>query len=63
VRLQIVGSGQRSVPTRDIAAELPTIADAISGGAFALDAHTVPLADVEAAWSDTDADKRIVLTP
>ena len=35
----------------------------ITGGGFALDARTVPLADVEAAWNDTDADDRIVLTP
>ncbi|SPM39792.1 NADPH:quinone reductase or related Zn-dependent oxidoreductase [Mycobacterium numidiamassiliense] len=63
VRLQIVGSGQGSVPTRDIAAELPAIASEISGGGFSLDARTVPLADVAAAWNDTDADERIVLTP
>ncbi len=63
VRLQIVGSGQGSVPTRDIAAELPTIASEISGGGFALDARAVPLVDVEAAWTDTDAEERIVLTP
>lgn len=63
VRLQIVGSGQGSVPTRDIAAELPAIANEISGGGFALDARTVPLADVEAAWNHTDTDERIVLTP
>jgi NADPH:quinone reductase-like Zn-dependent oxidoreductase len=62
-RLQIVGSGQGSVPTRDILAELPTLATEISGGGFQLDARTVPLADVEAAWSDTDTDKRIVFTP
>lgn len=63
VRLQIVGSGQGSVPTRDIAAELPAIASEISDGGFALDARTVPLADVEAAWNDTATDERIVLTP
>ena len=63
VRLQIVGSGQGSVPTRDIAAELPAIASAISSGGFTLDARTVPLADVAAAWNDTGADERIVLTP
>lgn len=63
VRLQIVGSGQGSVPTRDILAELPAIATEISSGAFEFDARTVPLADVEAAWNDTDTDQRIVITP
>jgi NADPH:quinone reductase-like Zn-dependent oxidoreductase len=63
VRLQIVGSGQGSVPTRDILAELPAIATEISGGGFELDARAVPLADVEAAWNDTDSEQRIVITP
>ncbi|BBY23932.1 hypothetical protein [Mycobacterium stomatepiae] len=63
VRLQIVGSGQGSVPTRDILAELPAIATEISSGAFEFDARTVPLADVEAAWNDTGTDQRIVITP
>jgi NADPH:quinone reductase-like Zn-dependent oxidoreductase len=63
MRLQIVGSGQGSVPARDILAELPALATEISGGGFQLDARTVPLADVEAAWNDTDAEERIVFTP
>jgi NADPH:quinone reductase-like Zn-dependent oxidoreductase len=63
VRLQIVGSGQGSVPTRDILAELPAIATEISNGGFELDARAVPLADVEAAWNDTDSGQRIVITP
>lgn len=63
VRLQIVGSGQGSVPTRDILAELPAIAAEISSGGFELEARAVPLADVEAAWNDTGARQRIVITP
>jgi NADPH:quinone reductase-like Zn-dependent oxidoreductase len=63
MRLQIVGSGQGSVPARDILAELPALATEISGGGFQLDARTVPLADVAAAWNDTDAEARIVFTP
>ena len=62
-RLQIVGSGQGSVPARDILAELPALATEISCGGFQLDARTVPLADVEAVWNDTDAEERIVFTP
>lgn len=63
VRLQIVGSGQGSVPARDILAALPEITAEIGRGAFELDTRAVPLADVEAAWNDTDADQRIVITP
>ncbi len=62
-RLQIVGSGQGSVPTRDIVAELPALAAAIADGAFRIDARPVALAEVTAAWSDTGAGQRIVLTP
>jgi NADPH:quinone reductase-like Zn-dependent oxidoreductase len=62
-RLQIVGSGQGSVPTRDILAELPALAEAITAGAFRIDARAVPLADVETAWKETDAEQRLVITP
>jgi NADPH:quinone reductase-like Zn-dependent oxidoreductase len=63
VRLQIVGSGQGSVPTRDIPAEIPALVDEITSGTFHLDARTIPLADVETAWNDTATDQWIVITP
>lgn len=63
VRLQIVGSGQGSVPTRDIVVELPALATALADGAFRVDARPVALAEVASAWSDTDARQRIVITP
>jgi NADPH:quinone reductase-like Zn-dependent oxidoreductase len=63
VRLQIVGSGQGSVPTRDILAEIPSLASEITAGTFHIDARAVPLADVETAWNDTSTDQRIVITP
>ncbi len=62
-RLQIVGSGQGSVPARDILAELPALAAEITGGTFAIDARTVPLTEVEAAWKDTGGGRRIVIVP
>jgi NADPH:quinone reductase-like Zn-dependent oxidoreductase len=62
-RLQIVGSGQGSVPTRDIAAELAGLAAEVTAGAFRVDPRPVPLAEVESAWKDTRSDKRIVLVP
>jgi NADPH:quinone reductase-like Zn-dependent oxidoreductase len=62
-RLQIVGSGQGSVPTRDILAELPELAAEITNGTFRTDTRAVPLADIETAWKDTGGNQRIVITP
>ena len=62
-RLQLVGSGQGSVPTRDIVAELAGLAGAINGGALTVDTRSVPLADVSAAWQDTGSDQRLVIVP
>jgi NADPH:quinone reductase-like Zn-dependent oxidoreductase len=62
-RLQIVGSGQGSVPARAILAELPALAAAITAGTFQVDARTVPLADIETAWQDTGSSQRVVITP
>jgi NADPH:quinone reductase-like Zn-dependent oxidoreductase len=61
-RLQIVGSGQGSVSTREILAELPALAREITTGTFEIDARPVPLADVEGAWATTTT-RRIVVTP
>ena len=62
-RLQMVGSGQGSVSARDIVAELPALVDEIARGTFTVNARSVPLADVEAAWRQLDGDQRIVITP
>ena len=63
-RLQIVGSGQGSVSTREILDELPALAREITSGAFDIGARTVPLADVEEAWADAATTRqRIVLVP
>ena len=63
-RLQIVGSGQGSVSTREILAELPALAQQITTGAFDIDARPTPLAGVEQAWADAArAAQRIVMTP
>jgi NADPH:quinone reductase-like Zn-dependent oxidoreductase len=63
VRLQIVGSGQGSVPTRDIVAELKDLAAEITQGTFDVAAVAVPLADVEQAWADRRSQQRIVVVP
>jgi NADPH:quinone reductase-like Zn-dependent oxidoreductase len=63
-RLQVIGSGQGSVPTRDILTELPALAREITAGTFDISARPVPLADVEQAWADTArTPHRVVLTP
>ena len=63
-RLQIVGSGQGSVSTREILAELPALAQQITNGTFAIDARPTPLTEVEQAWADAaHTIQRIVLTP
>lgn len=51
-RLQIVGSGQGSVSTREILAELPALAQEITEGSFEIDARPTSLAEVEQAWAD-----------
>jgi NADPH:quinone reductase-like Zn-dependent oxidoreductase len=62
--LQIVGSGQGSVSTREILAELPELVQAITSGAFEIDARPMPLADVERVWSESvGSAQRIVLVP
>ncbi|MEV6647372.1 zinc-binding alcohol dehydrogenase family protein [Amycolatopsis sp. NPDC051371] len=60
-RLQLVGSGQGSVPTRDIVEELHALVTEI--GNFRIDARPVPLQDVETAWRDTGSAQRVVITP
>ena len=62
-RLQIIGSGQGSVPTRDIAAELPALAERITAGDFAAETRVVPLAQVEKTWDDAGDGKRVVFIP
>ena len=62
-RLQLVGSGQGSVPTGDIVAELPELAAQIGRGTLAVDAYAVPLTDVGAAWTDSPGGRRPVIVP
>jgi NADPH:quinone reductase-like Zn-dependent oxidoreductase len=61
-RLQLVGSGQGSVPTRDIVAELPSLAAALTGGELRVQARAVPLAEVTQAWA-AESDERLVFVP
>ena len=62
--LQIMGSGQGSVTTAGILAELPSLVTEIASGALAVDTLAVPLSQVEQAWNTPVAPgRRVVLTP
>jgi hypothetical protein len=63
-RLQLVGSGQGSVPTREIVAELSELAAHITQGGYTIDARPVALSDVEDAWTRSPgAGERVVFVP
>jgi NADPH:quinone reductase-like Zn-dependent oxidoreductase len=62
--LQLLGSGQGSVPTAEIAAELPELAAQITSGTIAVDPSPTPLSEVEEAWNaPTTPGQRIVFMP
>jgi NADPH:quinone reductase-like Zn-dependent oxidoreductase len=63
-RLQIVGSGQGSVSTREIIGELPALAAEITTGTYAIDAVSTPLSQVQTTWNAPIAPgQRIVFVP
>jgi NADPH:quinone reductase-like Zn-dependent oxidoreductase len=62
-RLQLVGSGQGSVPTREIAAELPALAAHITASDPIINAAPTPLRDVERAWTAPRTGQRVVFLP
>jgi NADPH:quinone reductase-like Zn-dependent oxidoreductase len=62
--LRILGSGQGSVPTRSILAVLSQLAAEVHRGTFDVQAKSMPLADVEHAWTlASGSTERIVLVP
>jgi NADPH:quinone reductase-like Zn-dependent oxidoreductase len=62
--LRIQGNGQGAVSAAGYLAELPALVDEIDSGRIAVTANSVPLADVEAAWTRPDAPgERTVLIP
>jgi hypothetical protein len=59
-----MGSGQGSVTTAAIVAELPALAAEITAGALTVNATSLPLTQIEAAWNaPTTPGQRIVFTP
>ncbi|MDL4818384.1 quinone oxidoreductase family protein [Actinomadura opuntiae] len=62
--LTIMGSGQGSVSTAGIVAELPSLAEEIASGTLAVDAVPTPLDQVEQVWNaPVVPGRRVVLTP
>lgn len=62
--LRLLGSGQGSLSTAEIVAELGELAEHVSAGTFAVDPLATPLADVESAWGRATAPgQRIVFVP
>jgi NADPH:quinone reductase-like Zn-dependent oxidoreductase len=62
--LRLQGSGQGAVPAETYRAELPALAREITAGTIAVKANTVPLAEVEEAWTRTEVPgERTVLVP
>jgi NADPH:quinone reductase-like Zn-dependent oxidoreductase len=63
-RLQLVGSGQGSVSTREILSELPALARELAAGTFSLNVRGEPLSHVQQLWtSPAEPGERIVLMP
>jgi NADPH:quinone reductase-like Zn-dependent oxidoreductase len=63
-RLQLVGSGQGSVSTKDTIGELPALAAEISTGTYTIDAVSAPLSHVQTTWNAPVAPgRRIVFVP
>ncbi|MEU3224815.1 zinc-binding alcohol dehydrogenase family protein [Streptomyces sp. NPDC006976] len=62
-RLQIVGSGIGSLSPRDILAELPELAEAVTEGALDIRARPVSPSGIAEAWNDHRTDERLVFVP
>jgi NADPH:quinone reductase-like Zn-dependent oxidoreductase len=62
--LPSVGSGQGSVPTREIVAELSALAAHIAEGGYTINVSPTPLSDVADAWTRSiGSSRRIVFIP
>jgi NADPH:quinone reductase-like Zn-dependent oxidoreductase len=61
--LTVMGSGQGSIPTATIAAEIPAIVAALAAGTVTVDALALPLAEVQSAWNAPATGQRLVFIP
>ena len=63
VDLTLLGSGFGAAKIDQILAAIPQLFALAAKGALKIDVETVPLAEVETAWSRADKGRRIVFTP
>ncbi len=62
--LRVMGSGQGSVPVKEIVGELPQLMKELASGVLKAEPLRVPLADVEKTWAAPEPEgKRIVFIP
>jgi NADPH:quinone reductase-like Zn-dependent oxidoreductase len=62
--LRLQGSGQGAVSPAGYGAELPSLVEELTAGAIAVNTRSMPLADVEAAWTESGPPGvRTVLVP
>jgi NADPH:quinone reductase-like Zn-dependent oxidoreductase len=60
--LNLCGSGFGSVPLNEIMNAIPTLFSLAAGGHLSVAVESVPLVEVEAAWTRTEKGKRIVFS-
>lgn len=60
--IELLGSGLGSLSTPAILNALRTMYEAYGSGGFTIETATVPLADVEQAWNETESGRRTVFT-
>ena len=61
--LEIYGSGAGTVPLARVVAAVPEYMKLLANGDIVVETDVVPLADVEAAWSQRRYGRRLVFTP
>jgi NADPH:quinone reductase-like Zn-dependent oxidoreductase len=62
IDLKLMGSGFGSVPLERVLEAIPTLFSMAASGSLRVAVESVPLTDVEAAWSRKESGKRIVFT-
>ena len=62
IDLKLLGSGFGSVSLDRVLGAIPTLFDMAAAGSLHVDVETVPLTDVESAWSRSEKGRRVVFT-
>ena len=62
IHLKLMGSGFGAVPLDQVLRAIPNLFLLATSGALTIDVETVPLAEVESAWTRVEKGRRIVFT-